>query len=44
MKVIGTFPIGTFEKYLKNGKMKVLGTFPTGTLQKYLKKYKKWKF
>ena len=36
MKVLGTFPIGTLEKYL-NKKMKVLGNFSMGMQKKYLK-------
>ena len=35
MKVLGTFPISTFEKYLpKIGKIKVLGTLFNGDVGK----------
>ena len=38
MKVLGTFPMGTLDKYLQiKKKIKVLDTFPMSTLEKYLK-------
>ena len=41
MKVLGTFPLGRLDKYLKIKKIKVLGTFTMGTLDKYLQIKKK---
>ena len=37
MKVLGTFPMGMLEKYLKMEKMKILGIFSKGTFEMYLK-------
>ena len=43
IKVLGTFTINTFEKYLKLEKFKFYVLFLMMTLEKYLK-MEKWKF